>query len=313
MSKGTRSVRESFKASAPGKLMLLGEHAVLHGRRCIVCAVNQRMNLFVRPRRDLKINIESELGAYQTDVHNPFIDDTFRFVLTVIDRHKELLDGGFDLKIESDFIPALGLGSSAAVTAAMTAAVFHLAGLEAAPIKIFDHSLTTVRSVQGGGSGADLAASVFGGVLMYRFLPNEIVPLDNTHPISVVYSGRKTQTMQVVDLVEKKRAAFPGLFDSIYKAMDDSAALAAKAVNNNDWHTFGELLDINQGLMEAIGVSDKNLSRIVYTLRRDPGILGAKISGSGLGDCVVGLGTATDEISYDVLPVQMSREGVKIE
>ncbi len=306
-------MRESFKASAPGKLMLLGEHAVLHGHRCIVCAVNQRMNLFVQPRRDSKINIDSALGAYQTDLRNPFIDDTFRFVLTAIDQHKELLDAGFDLKIESDFIPSLGLGSSAAVTAAMTTAIFHLAGLEAAPIKIFNHSLTTVRSVQGGGSGADLAASVFGGMLMYRFQPNEIVPLDHTHPISVIYSGKKRPTMQVVDLVNRQRKKFPALFEKIYQAMDDSAGLAAKAINGDDWRTFGELLNINQGLMEASGVSDKGLSRIVYTLRSDPGILGAKISGSGLGDCVVGLGKATDETGYDVLPVQMSREGVMIE
>ena len=306
-------MRESFKASAPGKLMLLGEHAVLHGHRCIVCAVNQRISIFVHPRHDSKIRIDSTLGSYEADLQNPLNDNTFRFVLAVIDQHKELLSQGFDLKIESDFTSTLGLGSSAAVTAAMTAAVFHLADIDLDPIKIFDHSLTTVRIVQGAGSGADLAAGVFGGILLYRFHPNEIVPLKNIHPISAVYSGHKTPTTKVIERVEKKRHHFPELFSKIYSAMDLSAEQAALAINQNDWHTFGELLNLNQGLMDAIGVSSKKLSDIAYTLRQDHGILGAKISGSGLGDCVVGLGKPENPSGYPILPLSISKQGVSID
>ncbi len=305
--------RESFRASAPGKLMLLGEHAVLHGHRCIVCAVNQRMSITVHPRHDTKINIDSDLGQFQTDLKNPFVDPTFRFVLSAIDQHKELLTNGFDLSIESDFDATVGLGSSAAVTAAMTAAIFHLAELELDPIHIFDHSLVTVRTVQGTGSGADLAASVFGGILLYRFHPNEIVPLKNIHPISVVYSGSKTPTTEVIQRVEKRRLLFPQQFDFIFRAMDASAEQAAKAINDADWSTFGELLSLNQGLMEAIGVSNKKLSDIAYKMRYNPGILGAKISGSGLGDCVVGLGQLECGIEYKVLPLSISDQGVKID
>lgn len=306
-------VRESFRASAPGKLMLLGEHAVLHGHRCIVCAVNQRMSIIVNPRNDTKITIDSDLGQYQADLKNPFVDPTFRFVLSAIDQHKELLTSGFDLTIESDFNSTVGLGSSAAVTAAMTAAIFHLADLDLEPINIFDHSLITVRTVQGTGSGADLAASVFGGILLYRFHPNEIKPLKNIHPISVVYSGSKTPTTDVIKIVEKKRAKFPDQFNKIYETMDACAEQAARAINNNDWQTFGELLTMNQGLMAAIGVSNKKLSDIAYSMQINPGILGAKISGSGLGDCVVGLGTVECGINYNVLPLSMSDEGVKID
>jgi mevalonate kinase len=305
--------RESFRASAPGKLMLLGEHAVLHGHRCIVCAVNQRMNILVTPRNDSKINIDSELGQYQADLKNPFVDPTFRFVLSVIDQHKELLSHGFDLTIESEFDSTVGLGSSAAVTAAMTAAVFHLADMDLDPVKIFDHSLVTVRTVQGTGSGADLAASVFGGILLYRFHPNEIKPLKNIYPISVIYSGAKTPTTDVIQRVEQKREHYPQQFEHIYNAMDASAGQAADAINRNDWKTFGELLALNQGLMQAIGVSTKKLTDIAYALQVNPGILGAKISGSGLGDCVVGLGVLECGINYKVLPISMSHEGVTID
>lgn len=305
--------RESFRASAPGKLMLLGEHAVLHGYRCIVCAVNQRMSINVKTRQDTKINIDSELGQYQTDLKNPLVDPTFRFVLSVIDQHKDLLTSGFNLSITSDLNSTVGLGSSAAVTAAMTAAIFQLADIELDPIKIFDHSLVTIRTVQGTGSGADLAASVFGGMLMYRFHPNEIVPLKNIHPISVIYSGSKTPTTDVIKIVETKRERFPRQFDFIYRAMDASAEQAADAIKKNDWRTFGQLLTLNQGLMTAIGVSNKKLSDIAYALQYNPGILGAKISGSGLGDCVVGLGTIECGSDYRTLPLTMSDKGVLID
>ena len=306
-------MRESFKASAPGKLLLIGEHAVLHGRRCIVCAVDQRISITVRPRRDDKINIDSNLGRYHTDLKRPHIDDTFRFITTAIDQHKELLSYGFDLIIESDFDANLGLGSSAAVTAAMTTAIFHMAGSEIEHIKIFDHSLTTVRTVQGSGSGADLAASVFGGILLYRFIPNEIVPLSNIHPITVIYSGSKMPTPQVIRAVEERRSAFPKIYDAIYDAMDQSAELAATAINDSDWQVVGNLLNINQGLMDAIGVNNQQLSRIVSSMRNDAGILGAKISGSGLGDCVVGLGKSGADVGFHKIPIAMSSTGVWID
>lgn len=306
-------MRESFRASAPGKLMLLGEHAVLHGHRCIVAAVNQRIHIIVHSRHDAKIKIDSDLGHYQADLQNPLVDSTFRFVLTAIDQHKELLSHGFDLKIESDFTATVGLGSSAAVTAAMTAAIFYMADQNLEAIKIYDHSLTTVRTVQGSGSGADLAASVFGGILLYRAFPNEIIPLKNIHPITVVYSGSKTPTTDVIQTVEKQRNRFPQQFSFIYSAMDVSAEQAAQAVKETDWPTFGQLLNLNQGLMEAIGVSTKKLAEIAHVLRHDPGILGAKISGSGLGDCVVGLGKRVNPLGYPQLDMEMSKQGVTID
>ena len=306
-------MRESFKASAPGKLMLIGEHAVLCGRRCIVCAVDQRIQITVRPRRDDKISIDSVLGRYQTDLNRPHIDETFRFITTTIDQHKEFLNFGFDLTIESDFDATFGLGSSSAVTAAMTTAIFHMAGLELEQIKIFDHSLTTVRTVQGSGSGADLAASVFGGMLLYRYMPNEIVPLRHIHPITVVYSGSKMPTTKVIRLVEKKYKTFPTIFNGIYDAMDKSAESAASAINESNWPAVGNLLDINQGLMDAIGVNNQQLSRIVNSMREDAGILGAKISGSGLGDCVVGLGKPRADIGFHTIPIAMSSDGVRID
>ncbi len=306
-------MRESFKTSAPGKLLLLGEHAVLHGRRSLVCAVNQRISISVNPRQDSKILIRSELGELQTDLNHLEIKPAFRFVLAAMEKFKDHLTHGFELNIESEFDSTVGLGSSAAVTAAMSLACYHMTGRTFQPQELFEDALDIVRSVQGTGSGADLAASIFGGMLLYRQTPLLIQPLSATFPITVLYSGKKTPTTKVIQLVEQKRRAFPELFDSIYDVMDVSSGQAAEAIQQKDGQRFGELLNLNQGLMEAIGVSDINLAHLVYALRNDAGILGAKISGSGLGDCVVGLGELQAEIPFKKIPLQMSSEGLRFD
>jgi len=307
-------VPESFKASAPGKLMLLGEHAVLHGKRCLVCAVSQRMRVQVTPHNRRFVTISSELGQYSSDLVDLEPNAKFKFVLAVIRQHAEEMDRGVDIKIASDFSDNVGLGSSAAVTAALTTALFAMLGKPFSREEIFRQSLNVIRSIQGVGSGADLAASVYGGILAYRMQPPEIRPLEGNHTITVVYSGHKTPTVEVIKLVEEQRAKFPALFAGIYDLMDQSAAQAAEAIERKDWKTVGELFNINQGLMDAIGVSDKSLTDINHALRTEPDILGSKISGSGLGDCVIALGKVTNpDFPYPVIPLQISPQGVSID
>jgi len=307
-------VRESFKVSAPGKLMLLGEHAVLKGKKALVCAVNQRMSIICKKTSDRKINIFSSLGDFTTELDNIRIIPEFSFVLTTIARQKNKLATGFDLKIESDFAPDIGLGSSAAVTAATMTAVFVLSGQEINKPTIFDGCLRTIKKVQGSGSGADLAASIFGGILVYQMDPLSIEPLKPVFPISAVYSGSKTPTTTVIKIVEEKYKKNESLYSRIYDLMDQSVPYAKQYIESNDLKALGDIFNINQGLMDAIGVSNLTLSGINYELRRDPGIFGSKISGSGLGDCVVGIGKPEQpDFPYPVLPLEISSKGIIVE
>ncbi len=303
----------SFRASAPGKLMLLGEHAVLHGSRCLVFAVDQRLSVVAAPRNDRRLLVESSHGRLLSHLDDLQVAMPFTFMLTAVKTFPYPLPGGMELKVVSEFAADVGLGSSAAVTAATTAALLHAAGRPFDRREIFDLALKTILAVQGKGSGADLAASVFGGLLLYRAQPQQVEPLPRLLPVSVVYSGHKTPTTQVIERVEARRSRLPQLFESLYAAADASAVAAADAVRRDDLSLLGELLDVNQGIMEALGVCSRRLADIVYALRACPGIYGAKISGSGLGDCVVGLGQAQGDCGYPLLPIRMSAEGVSLD
>ena len=114
-------MKSSYTASAPGSLMLLGEHAVLHGQLALVCAVNRRIQVTLTPRKDRTIRISSALGRRSMTVDAIKPSKPLRFVMAALRRFAKTLPSGFDLRIDSDFSHQVGLGSSAAVTVATLA------------------------------------------------------------------------------------------------------------------------------------------------------------------------------------------------
>lgn len=307
-------VPASFSASAPGKLMLMGEHAVLHGRQALVCAVNRRLLVRIQPRDDRQIVIDSALGRCCVGLDDFAPAPPFEFVLAALARRRRELPGGCTIAVEADFGETLGLGSSSAVTVAATAALHAWLGQPFDLDSIFTDSLAAVRAVQGRGSGADVAASVHGGLVLYRAEPLEVRKLATTHPLAVVYSGGKEKTTGVVAMVEAARQRERDRYDGIYDRMDECVQTAVAAIDADDWPAVGRQLDVDQGLMVEIGVSNARLAAIVEALRQCRGILGAKISGAGLGDCVVGLGQVDGpDFPYRVLDAAMTDNGVRRE
>lgn len=301
-------------ASAPGSLMLLGEHAVLHGRISAVMAIQRRIRVRLALRPDRDVRIDSSLGFHQTTLDDVAPHPSFRFLLAAVCCFKAWLPRGVDIKVESDFSHTVGFASSAATTVAAVAALRSLSGLSAKPNEILADAVEIIRAVQGRASGADAAAAVFGGVVAYRAEPLEVRKLHATLRGLAVYCGYKTPTPQVIQFVENhwkdRRRELDLLYDRIGANADEGIA----ALERGDLAAFGRALDQGQLLMDQLGVNTPELQAIVERLRSDPGILGAKISGSGLGDCAIGIGAPTlPWRDYAVFPVETDRSGVRIE
>jgi mevalonate kinase len=302
----------TITTSAPGSLMLLGEHAVLHGHRALVCAINRRIAVQLSPIAENSVRIVSCLGDYQCPLDNVLDHPSFRFVLQAVRQHLGKIPSGFELKIESGFSADIGFGSSAAVTVATHAALMKwIAGIEPMREELFFQSLETVRAVQGRGSGADLAASVFGGIVGYGAAP-EFQPVEVAVPLTAVYCGYKTPTPEVILKVEQLRAGNMAQYDRIYTEIDESVGEAVSCLRNHDFPAFGQLLNRNQQLMDEMGVNTPELQEIVTALQNDPEVFGAKISGSGLGDCAVGIGYAElKELDYPVHHLEITPAGIE--
>ena len=291
MTPNTRDMLRAVTATAPGSLMLMGEHAVLRGQPALVCAINKRMKVGLTPREDRKVRLHSALGDHETTLDDMAPNESFRFVLGAIRASREGIGQGFDLEIRSEMSHQMGLGTSAAVTVATLAALEAARGERVDRARLVEAGVKIIRKAQGGvGSGADVAASAHGGCLRFYAENREAVALPVAPKLTVLYSGSKMPTPEVIAVVESNRAKQPEIYDMIDELIGEAVNRAFAAAAREDWEAVGELMNVNQGLMDALGVNNAKLSELAYELREDPNVLGSKISGSGLGDCVVGLG-----------------------
>ncbi len=289
--------------------MLLGEHAVLHGKHAIVAAVDQRLHVYLTPREDFRISIESALGHYESSLANLKIEMPFTFVLSVIRGLAQGQVKGFDLRIDSEFSSTMGLGSSAAVLVATAAAVMRYWKVEA---DLFETTYRSLIKVQGRGSGADLAAAIHGGVILFKANAEPLFLTKGSRrgfALRLVYSGYKTPTTEVIAIVEAARQQDPETFARLFDDIDETVLVGAAALRIDNWTGFAKAMDRNQALMEKLGVCDETLARIIADLRQEPDVLSAKISGSGLGDCVYALCRSREGGDPDLDP-QISEQGV---
>ncbi|MBT7330986.1 MAG: hypothetical protein HN804_08090, partial [Oceanospirillaceae bacterium] len=250
-------------------------------------------------RTDGQLVIESQLGHYQAAITSPTPDHRFEFVLhAVAESYNEA--AGLTLTIVSDFEHTLGLGSSAAVSVATIAAIALLKHQLLYPQAVMHQAIALVRHVQGRGSGADVAASALGGIVEYT--ANPINAKSVTLPdhvwqqapaICLVYCGYKTPTPAVIAQVASAAAKQPQRFAGLYAQMGACVSASMLALAQQDWSQFGAYMNQYQGLMRDLGVSDDAIEQILSLgLQQAPraGEFAGKISGSGLGDCVLLMG-----------------------
>lgn len=252
-----------IRSSASGKLMLLGEYAVLHGQPCLAAAIDKSLTIEV-----------TEASFRSTDESN--------FIKAAIDSFNERF-GRIIVKVKtvSTFGSEYGLGSSAAVTVALARALFKLKKIKVTKKQLFDFCYQVVKKVQGVGSGFDLAAAIYGGVVYFVTGGKTIKKLTVKQlPLVVGYSGTKADTVSMI-----KKAKINAAF---LKQSMEIVNLAKKALEKKDWLTAGKLMNQNQKLLQELGVSTTKLDRMIGAAR-NAGAWGAKLSGAGGGDCMIAL------------------------
>lgn len=288
----------SVTASAPGSIMITGEHAVVYGHSAIVAAVDQRAQVRATPLPGRAVRIRSALGDLDTTLDALEATGPLRFVLACV--RAVPLDHGVEISTQSDIDPTLGLGSSAAVTVATLGA---LAAMQAIALDIHAQALAIVRAIQGRGSGADLAASLHGGMVRYA-LDADIEHLPAPPAMALKYVGYKTPTGEVLSRVAQ---AWHGHdVAALYARMGTASDAASDAARRRDWPAMAQSLDAYQSLMAELGVTNDDLDTLVAEGRGQA--LGAKISGSGLGDCVLAFGG----VPHGWARAKLAREGLAI-
>lgn len=277
--------------------MLFGEHAVLYGKIAIVAAIDARLSIEIIPNNSEYIKIYSNIGNINLNINDINNINTnisgWTFVLTSIKffNSKSPIKQGIDLIITNDSLKiASGFGSSAAVVVGILAGLNVYFSIKQSKKDLFIQALKIVHKVQHGiGSGADVAASIYGGIVSVRNYTVKKLLTSNLD-LTAVYCGYKTKTADVIKIINHKINKYPQLYNYIFNNYNNCSKLALSAIKYNDLYTLGKLMNIAHGLMSGMGVVDNTLDQLAVSLRAQDNIYGAKVSGAGLGDCVVGLG-----------------------
>ncbi len=274
-----------ISASAPGKCIVFGEHAVVHGAPELVFAIDLTTQVFVTPGAVTRLNSDEEALS-----HNAY----FRSAI------ESGWKGGspVDVRAVSRIPKAAGLGSSAAFVASIAAALGAATGGLDRP-ELAQRSFEIERRAQGVGSPGDTSTVVAGGYVAVNGGPGDplwtVRSLDHTWEVRrvpdpgwvwvVAYSGIPRSTADAVRAVGARLAApdGPALLEEFRRVATDGIA----AVGRGDRPSVAELLRRNQELLREVGVSHPRLEALIEAAA--PAAEGSKLTGAGAGGSIIAL------------------------
>ncbi len=271
--------------SACGKVILFGEHFVVHGAPAIAASLNRKAVV------EVAVSDSNDIITEQT-----VVPEMSRNAIAAILESMEI-DKKFNVYLSGDLPTFGGLGSSAAFSVALVRALSDEFSLNLTCDEINRHAYAGEKTFHGNPSGIDNHMATYGGLKSFRRSENgniiKPIPLDRKLHLVVSFTGKFSNTVAMVDSV--KRYANDSS-DSFKKLFDDYIELelqAEGALEKGDIKAIGNFMNANHILLSEIGLSIEENDRIVETALK-AGALGSKITGGGGGGCCISL--AKDEM-----------------
>ena len=280
------------KGTGYGKVILFGEHFVVHGVPGIVSAIDSTTDAEVK-KAAKGINVKDErktAKGYSEEKRLQQIESIERMLKAM----------GIDPKIGLDIwiggtLPGFsGLGASAASSVAIARAMAQELGMQISDEKINQIAYEAEKAYAGNPSGIDNTAATYGGLMWFKKDmaggPDKIEKLHMRRPVEIVIgsSGKVANTKAMVEGVSDRKKKNPEKYNSFFKQAESVAIAGRKALENYDLKKIGDLMNENHRLLQEIGVSSKELDFLV-DLARKQGAFGAKLTGGGGGGCIIAL------------------------
>lgn len=269
--------------SCPGSINIMGEHALIRGGLGIRLAINRFVSVTAEKSPSQDIEIYSRLGDFKGSLENLRTTNLFPFIQYALEHFS--IDGGIKISIKDDLPSDVGLGSSAAVTTALVKSMTDLYGIHIEPAGLVNLIKGIVRDAQNGiGSGIDVAASVYGGMVLYNPVNESVKNLPVPPDMLVLYSGKKIPTAQVVQHVNNQNPP-----DALFDEMKRITSEAYKHAEQKNWSLFGKSMLAYHDCMKILKLNTQRLDDLQSLLCKTDGVYGAKIAGAGLGDSIIAI------------------------
>jgi mevalonate kinase len=267
-------------ARANGKVILLGEHAVVYGVPAIAAGIERGVVAEAEraPSASLTIGERRARAGDDTDLARAFLA-----LLAALDAPPVEARATLEIPAGS------GLGASAALGVAIARATLSALGEEAELSRVLVAAAAWEGIYHGNPSGVDAAAAANDGCIWFEKGQGAVpISLGCDLVLAIGIAGPPASTKMMVDSVARLRERRPVVVD---KAVDGIAALVRNArlcLEASDLRGLGSLMNYNQMLLSGLFVSTEGIERCC-ALARDAGALGAKLTGAGGGGAVVAL------------------------
>jgi mevalonate kinase len=280
------------KGSGYGKVILFGEHFVVHGVPGIVSAIDSTTDAEVKKAQS-GINVKDERKTAKG-----YSEEKRLQQLESIERMLKAM--GIDPKISLDIwvggtLPGFsGLGASAASSVAIARAIAQELGMKISNEKINQVSYEAEKAYAGNPSGIDNTAATYGGLMWFKKNmgggPDKVEPLSIKTPVEIVIgsTGKVANTKAMVEGVAERKLKNPQKYNPLFKRAEELVYEGRAALEFFNLKKVGELMNENHRLLQEIEVSSKELDMLIEVARKQ-GAFGAKLTGGGGGGCMVAL------------------------
>lgn len=288
---GTDALPDGATGVAAGKIILLGEHAVVYDRHALALPLEASIEANVA-----KGETAMTLSIPAWEIHQEWspgqaIDSSAAAAVELIAQSLGVHGQPFIIQVHSRIPAAMGLGASAAFAVAVIRAFDSLLGTNLSNAEIDDLAFSCERLAHGTPSGIDNNIATYGEAVLFskssrtRTKPFE---LSEVPPIVVAASGMRGSTKEMVTGVRERFDENTALYNMIFDEIDEMSVAGSVALKNCDYKQLGALMNICQGFLNAIEVSTPELEKMIAIARAN-GAVGAKLTGAGGGGSIVAL------------------------
>ncbi|HEX2672801.1 MAG TPA: mevalonate kinase [Polyangiaceae bacterium] len=267
-------------ARANGKVILLGEHAVVYGVPAIAAGIERGVEATASPAEDSTLRIGERFASVADESE---LGRAFAALLASLGAEKFRVEANLELP------PGSGLGASAALGVAIARAVLSAQGAPEDSERVLAAAAAWEGVYHGNPSGIDAAAAAHSGCLLFDKLngPRPLL-LARDLVLAIGLAGPPASTKLMVESVARQRERRPELFEKALQAIAALVGNAKLCLEAGDLPGLGSLMNYNQMLLSGMFVSTEGIERCC-ALAREAGALGAKLTGAGGGGAVIAL------------------------
>ena len=277
------------RQAACGKIILLGEHAVVYGRPAIALPIPLAVEAAIRKGGDGINVVIPRWGVEQkVRVTNPGFTGIIAQLLEQLDLDEE----NMTIEVFPHIPRAMGLGGSSALAVAIIRAIDQAYKLGLKDGRINELAFECEKAAHGTPSGVDNTVATYGSPLYYQRRDEQ--PLFSTlklgQPLELVIgmTGKESLTADTVARVRASWQQYPERYETIFDQIGHLTMSASDAVKSGQLNELGELMNLCHGYLNALQLSTPELEEMIHVARQN-GAVGAKLTGGGGGGSMIAL------------------------